>query len=1269
MVKHSLWKMLDKYPYFLDKRRVSNLYKVTKVNNSVFRDLYNSLFHTYQSFHLNKRLLIWRTQNAPYVYQTHFCCSYNNIKLVQIYKNDVLIHQDEYTEDEEKTDYCWTYECSYVKTNMLPIKVYRCVICDSIYFGDELPNDCVGEGCNSNTYIQTRIFQCNNCDEYYFADSINDLEIKSHTEGYEVITGYRCTNCGELYETIPESCSYNCNKPNYEQITLYKCNICGKLHKQPPVENPEILNNEYYTENYAFECMGNHTNEGINEFEVSVEGLGRDIVENDCGELYIGTEPPEVCKICGASGLAEVRDLYYNDETLMVLDNSTDYQDVIEVSSDMDVELNHINDSLLVNSDKKLFVKIIDSADNILNNATVRLYSYQNYTELKTNSEGIAQFPLDITKKYTHITVQKNGFVSRYGESTSKYSINWNYITENYLMTVKLYDIKVYNKLNIYDEEDDFNIRTTGLDDVISNTDNFRIPFPVIPDDKFLFHVETWDEFWTTKGYPENDSYMNDYYDHDYSLDEIGELNNIPRKRYVDVNDIGLYPSTEPPFNKYLTEDDYHYMKRMIEYNLRLFIYLIKLDKKDSNYLNYINFLNNVGIDEEKYDIYTMDSRSFKEDYNPVTLELWKTYSIPSKLVNREKYLLKLFDLRKHNQSYLPYEVDAEGNPIKIYNQWELDKNNNPYNKWELDKNNNTINEGIGRYVYKDKWDVVTDLAECWYPKPWEHMDRFCDGSKLYKTYFFVQPETLRPLPYESVYCEFNLINSIGVPVTENYYVYLEYYRDSEEDIKPVNNRYITEGHCTIKYTMFSTIKPTTIRFTAYYIDYDDEYNPYNMVEDNLIGSVDITFSPRNSCNADIYVDVNSTQSKEDGSKNYPYKSLQTALNKVNRNMDLICLMSNINITAPFFVPNSCRILGVRERDKNTTCAIEKNVKNVPVIRNDVSRKFFNLIGNKNCTLKLVDIRLAHKTLNSYIGISTWNNTNRLLNDYETVIIHGGVAIIKVVLNKNEYFPSDIVKVTIYITDKHGNPIKYQKIDLVFDNGEVISLEDTDGDGIITYNLFTGKKEIGIYDLKTTLKSDLYFNSTVITKVNCTKEPHLYISDGDAVEITSPYDTPNSNITVCVDGGDYIDHITSDSDGGITYEYTPTDWNSHVILFIDDDYNVIDMILVEVKVSISQLVGQKFIKNLTINTAGDITYDEIVIKATSTLSDFNKAIVDLKVNGRNIEITEFNVKSNRSDATELYSEEGLILKDAITKIECLNNLDIRFTRIGEFWRN
>ena len=100
------------------------------------------------------------------------------------------------------------------------------------------------------------------------------------------------------------------------------------------------------------------------------------------------------------------------------------------------------------------------------------------------------------------------------------------------------------------------------------------------------------------------------------------------------------------------------------------------------------------------------------------------------------------------------------------------------------------------------------------------------------------------------------------------------------------------------------------------------------------------------------------------------------------------------------------------------------------------------------------------------------------------------------------------------------------------------------------------------------------------------------------------------------------------------------------------------------------MIGQKFIKNLEITSEGDINYDEIIIEFTSKLKDFEGALIDLNFEDKYITSEEFKVKSNRKDSLELYSDEYLVLKDAITDlIYDDDTTEIKFVRIGEFWRD
>lgn len=134
----------------------------------------------------------------------------------------------------------------------------------------------------------------------------------------------------------------------------------------------------------------------------------------------------------------------------------------------------------------------------------------------------------------------------------------------------------------------------------------------LIPTDKYALNVKTVGEYEENKGFPENDTEKEDYFDHDKSLDEFGAFINLPRKEYVETTE---FSNTEPPYNAQLTEDDYHYMNRLIFY---------------------LQHLHDIPL--------------------PV-LEIWKLFGLSVSeinMVNREAILCKMFEESKHELNWIP---------------------------------------------------------------------------------------------------------------------------------------------------------------------------------------------------------------------------------------------------------------------------------------------------------------------------------------------------------------------------------------------------------------------------------------------------------------------------------------------------------------------------------------------------------------------------------------------------------------------------------------
>lgn len=277
------------------------------------------------------------------------------------------------------------------------------------------------------------------------------------------------------------------------------------------------------------------------------------------------------------------------------------------------------------------------------------------------------------------------------------------------LKTVKIYknDNLIYT--NSYEDTDEitsfnyfYNYDTRNdIIDIGSNESNDENPESlseseavIIPIDTFIIEINTYNEITITKGFPENDEKQDDVYDHDYSLDEIGILNNILRKEYIVTDD---YAHTEPKYNNKLTEDDYHYMKRILNYNLLAVTAPL-----------------------------------------PVA-EIWKLYGLDATMINRERLLLKMFDIKKH-------EVDE--NPT---------------------------------------------IVSSWVPEPWEHKDGFCKKNPDLGIFFFATAKNINPPKYEDFKFKFQLLNGLAESIDEDFTVDV-YLNNNLRTVNYPYSQYVVDG-------------------------------------------------------------------------------------------------------------------------------------------------------------------------------------------------------------------------------------------------------------------------------------------------------------------------------------------------------------------------------------------------------------------------------------------------------------------------------------------
>ena len=460
-------------------------------------------------------------------------------------------------------------------------------------------------------------------------------------------------------------------------------------------------------------------------------------------------------------------------------------------------------------------------------------------------------------------------------EQSEAYEYQINFVANfPFLKNVTIYknDTEIYSESFDYaDEVNSFEYAYTHstLNDVNPNE-----TADIIPQDKFKIIVETHEEFTIKKGFPENNEPQGNEFDHDESLDEIGALHNIPRKEYLIVGE-ELYPATEPPYNDRATEDDYHYMKRM---------------------LNYLKLVQEVPL--------------------PVA-EIYKLYGVTSTMENREKLLLKVFDMEKH-PNFIDDRKNSKGEYIAQGDRWF----------------SGTLNKETG------------EITE-WAPKKWEHLDKFCDYNDILGKYFFVQASTTMPVKHQNIIFTFLFLNSLAQELSGDFLV----------DIT-LNNQIIVQN-CSEKYFEVSSA----------YINVD-EINSFIITgktsDGEIIGTEKVDVKVRGCDSADYYVSINGSDDNKGDTRATAFRTIQKAVNKCNGNRNLIAILEGTHeITVPVNINKNCVIIGCGEA----------------IIRNDVNSTFFKVYPGISVLLQDFTVAFWSKSVEvTDMLVSNYNSDNSLVD-------------------------------------------------------------------------------------------------------------------------------------------------------------------------------------------------------------------------------------------------------------------------------------------------
>lgn len=407
----------------------------------------------------------------------------------------------------------------------------------------------------------------------------------------------------------------------------------------------------------------------------------------------------------------------------------------------------------------------------------------------------------------------------------------------------------------------------------------------IIPKDSFKIIVETYDEYIITKGFPENNISQGDIYDHDESLDEIGALHNIPRKEYVLVDE-AKYPLTEPPFNNCTTEDDYHYMNRII---------------------NYIMLIRTVPL--------------------PVA-EIWKMYGVLPEMTNRQLYLLKMFDIFLHDYFY-DDTVDEQGNYTcpgdrLFVGDWTP-------REWEHKDTFYDYSYEYGCYFFVN---INTNLPSV--GQPVKLSFRFLNSFAVEIEDNFLVDIKLND---EIIVSDFNGL--FYPPTSSNQVETSNELTDNEEmegDNSEENNleETSTKSYRLIENSLNSA-EDNLLEITA------------KKLNGEIIGIEKIVIRVRGCGTADYYVDAINGSDDNDGNMEAPFQSLAHALTSVKGNdKSIVLLEGEYEISNSLLVSSNCTIMGCPEVSDITIINNNNNNFFTVPAKKSLTLKNLNLEAERN---------------------------------------------------------------------------------------------------------------------------------------------------------------------------------------------------------------------------------------------------------------------------------------------------------------------------------
>ena len=504
-------------------------------------------------------------------------------------------------------------------------------------------------------------------------------------------------------QTVPYeySMEFRCDIPNLKQINIYK---------NPIIRKNEVIGGELI-ESVDFEDIEQHFYKIIKDFTFENGGIQRIyedqyvLVEEDgiTYQVYIDKETGE-----------DTFDEYLKINYVEVLDNEGNkIKNEPKIIKDVDITPIIPNDTFVVEVytyDDYHWLKGYPQNDyydesyetSYFYNRRIKIYletiSGIDYLTFRVHQDSIKMIEVLKNNHLIHIEdfiIEKHGFPNQFINDQFAHIYNYNDNTV-YYPTLKKDTDSLYRPL-MEKNEYVYRLRLTDDDFTIDELSNQKILKDIYDLKVTYFNVSTpndrsKDET-IVKRYSGDTEYDTDVFEHDESLDIIGNILNIHRFKFIKVHEetVDYYSRTYPTFYNRLIEDDYSYQQR------------IKF---------YIN--------------------NYNKMYFPC-LEFWKYYHTDSRLVNRKVMIAeqcnsyidncrtnrnKKITEYKKNKADLSFhdEKDIE-NEIFYITRTKFDA----YNNIVLDENGEAETETVKVFLewyhstIKEIYDDADNILLSWY--------------------------------------------------------------------------------------------------------------------------------------------------------------------------------------------------------------------------------------------------------------------------------------------------------------------------------------------------------------------------------------------------------------------------------------------------------------------------------------------------------------------------------------------------------------------------